>query len=663
LPDIELTLVPWAPGTPVGAYPKRSELMLPEQPPTGVPPEHTEIVAADASLLYRGMIGGDYWAAAPLNGVWKYIAFTIEVPDYEAVAAVQSPDGRWHEITVEDDGRISSVDIGEYEPPHGPPPYVTLAEVADLEDASAEHEARLGNLAVNVKDPAYGAKGNGSADDTAAIQAALTTVEQAGGGHVYVPTGTYPITATLLVGSDTFLELHPDAVIKRNGPIQCMLRNREDGVTGGYNANARIRIQGGRFEANSTIPTPCDALFFGHMSDLTLRDITIRDTYAWHLCEVNGCKRVRVLNCTFLDSVILDKEMLQLDIQYAGSGFSGPGDNTANEDVLVNGCTFENGSVAIGNHVPVVGHPHSNIRVIGNRFKTMTQAGILLCDTNALLVANNQFEDITNWGCALQASKDAVSGFSVVGNQFRNIGGGDFVKDSRAIRPVGIATARIRDIAIVGNTLRSVGRYGITTEYCDYVEIVGNTITDTGRYGIFAIWATNVVVAGNNAVGNNIELPATYRDIQIGYTSGLVTESSGYIVTGNICGSMRVSYVEKCLVSGNYISTTYTDDNRGGTDVRVINNALPAIAETVASAATITLRPDMEFVVLSGSTPVTAITASWPKRRVTFRSTGSVTVTDGGNLNLAGNITLDSNDTLTLICDGTNWYETSRSTN
>ena len=45
----------------------------------------------------------------------------------------------------------------------------------------------------------YGAAGDGVADDTAEIQAAIDAVEAAGGGVVYFPRGTYLITAGLVV--------------------------------------------------------------------------------------------------------------------------------------------------------------------------------------------------------------------------------------------------------------------------------------------------------------------------------------------------------------------------------------------------------------------------------------------------------------------------------
>jgi hypothetical protein len=53
----------------------------------------------------------------------------------------------------------------------------------------------------NVKDDAYGAKGDGSTDDTAAIQTAITAAS-AGGGTVFFPAGTYIISNTLSVTAD-----------------------------------------------------------------------------------------------------------------------------------------------------------------------------------------------------------------------------------------------------------------------------------------------------------------------------------------------------------------------------------------------------------------------------------------------------------------------------
>jgi len=55
---------------------------------------------------------------------------------------------------------------------------------------------------VSVKD--FGAAGDGTADDTAEIQAALDAVP-AIGGCVYFPAGTYVVSAPLVVDSNTVL--------------------------------------------------------------------------------------------------------------------------------------------------------------------------------------------------------------------------------------------------------------------------------------------------------------------------------------------------------------------------------------------------------------------------------------------------------------------------
>jgi polygalacturonase len=58
--------------------------------------------------------------------------------------------------------------------------------------------------ALNVRD--FGAAGDGTTKDTAAIQRALTQCAAAGGGRVFVPAGVY-LTGSLVIGPNTTLEL------------------------------------------------------------------------------------------------------------------------------------------------------------------------------------------------------------------------------------------------------------------------------------------------------------------------------------------------------------------------------------------------------------------------------------------------------------------------
>lgn len=84
----------------------------------------------------------------------------------------------------------------------------------------------------------------------------------------------------------------------------------------------------------------------------------------------------------------------------------------------------------------------------------------------------------------------------------------------------------------------------------------------------------------------------------------------------------------------------------------------------VASAAALPLPTGSVFHV-TGTTTITSITSTNFQSGVTITLIfdGILTVTDGGNLKLAGNFVTTADDTLTLAYDGTNWYEVCRSVN
>lgn len=83
----------------------------------------------------------------------------------------------------------------------------------------------------------------------------------------------------------------------------------------------------------------------------------------------------------------------------------------------------------------------------------------------------------------------------------------------------------------------------------------------------------------------------------------------------------------------------------------------------VASASAIT--PTGNIFHVTGTTNITSITSTSVIAGTTIVMIfdGVLTVTDGSNLKLAGNFTTAANSTLSLVYDGANWYEVSRSTN
>jgi polygalacturonase len=90
---------------------------------------------------------------------------------------------------------------------------------------------QIPNSTCTVTDPAYGAKGDGTTDDTVAFAKAIAACEAMGGGHVDVPAGTYSTGAIHL---DDNIDLHFEmgATIMFNGNVAeyPMVQTRYQGI-------------------------------------------------------------------------------------------------------------------------------------------------------------------------------------------------------------------------------------------------------------------------------------------------------------------------------------------------------------------------------------------------------------------------------------------------
>lgn len=117
------------------------------------------------------------------------------------------------------------------------------------------------------------------------------------------------------------------------------------------------------------------------------------------------------------------------------------------------------------------------------------------------------------------------------------------------------------------------------------------------------------------------------------------------------------------IVTGSATVTSYQDHRAGH---RGVDTLAPLPDEAVASASTIAIAIGQRVVSISGTTGITSITATGHKGAVvTLIFAASLTVTDGSNLKLAGgaNFSATADDTLTLACNGTDWFEVARSAN
>ena len=126
---------------------------------------------------------------------------------------------------------------------------------------------------VSVKD--FGAKGDGATDDTTAIQNAMAyaSTTENGAATVYFPSGTYEVSAPIVVNSS--VQLDPSATIQATASMAAVVEIGPDSPsrgTNGYLHNAFF--EGGTIDANNLAN---DALFLRHYEHIAVRDVTVNN--------------------------------------------------------------------------------------------------------------------------------------------------------------------------------------------------------------------------------------------------------------------------------------------------------------------------------------------------------------------------------------------------
>jgi len=89
----------------------------------------------------------------------------------------------------------------------------------------------------------------------------------------------------------------------------------------------------------------------------------------------------------------------------------------------------------------------------------------------------------------------------------------------------------------------------------------------------------------------------------------------------------------------------------------------PPSVPSIPSAAELTVDSNARIVKVSGKEEVKKVKATYGGHVVTFVTTSEAKFADGENLKLKEAFSGTPDDTITLACDGTNWYETGRSPN
>jgi hypothetical protein len=319
-----------------------------------------------------------------------------------------------------------------------------------------ELATRLNALSVNVKTEPYNARGNRTADDVQAIQAAIDDVYNASGGYVFLPAGTYRLGASLILRDNVNIigaGMFSTTLLLGSGVNQPVF---VDDAVKGVRSSAFGRVYLSNFgidgdRANN--PNGAEGIFtsayFSTFENLYIRNCQTHGIRMGFSPMSNQSSQNRVVGCRVKDC---SGAGIYLDVNSV--------DHTIAQNYIHNcrcGITIRNGG----------------IRVVNNAIYNNEIAGIKVEQTtfNLVIVAN----DLNgNHGHAIDVSRSTVdngrswSEFLISSNSIL----GDGLVANNQYDGIHVATSVAQGIAkltIVANKVFTLGgannfRYGINLE-------------------------------------------------------------------------------------------------------------------------------------------------------------------------------------------------------
>lgn len=341
---------------------------------------------------------------------------------------------------------------------------------------------------------AYGAKGDGIASETIALQAAINGAAAAGGsGTVFFPSGVYLNTAQLTLLSNITLagEGRESQILQTNQAIQnCML---------GSNVNG-IQIHGLFFNGPGTNHTDVN-------------------TTACIRIDTVGSNNVKIFNCDiekFDDGMLLNDVT---EIQVWGCRFKSNSGNAGLLQGCINGtfsgCDWNGDRTGIGDglkgqsilalaeSVSVPGTFSSRIAVTGNSTRHCGNDAIF-CQGNHCTISGNVLDDVNN-GVTLQAGFNENTPGSAVGGSFNTVTGNVMINVNNngvVIQPSPTKTASAHHNNVTGNTIDG-GLIGIALSADAYENIIADNIVNAmTSHGI--IFNPGATASRNSITGNTV---------------------------------------------------------------------------------------------------------------------------------------------------------------
>jgi polygalacturonase len=383
----------------------------------------------------------------------------------------------------------------------------------------------------NVKD--FGATGDGSTDDTTAINLALTALEAQGGGRlIFAAPATYIVSGTgFVLSGNTEIEIPSGASIK--------IKNSNNATTKIFSATSISNVRifgGGSIDGNESNQTSGKqyGVFFHSVDNGSVENVEIKNIYDPTLAYGDGiiidglnpnpstnirladlcihdCDRQAVSFTCADDFVLINFNFY--DIGYTGidlepdSGATRTVKNGVISNGVINNCGFvgigmlEASGVAEVENVTV-----SNVKILNTTSSTShpNAYGMYLAGTKDCKVSNVTVDTVST-----ATSGIVIACLSTIPNGNEGlIIENCLVKNcpNTGIWLYGESANHVTKITLRGNTVTGTSTgatgYGILGDYVDEVILQNNITTLSAISGVYFDHSTNIVLIGNKSFGN-----------------------------------------------------------------------------------------------------------------------------------------------------------------
>jgi len=327
-----------------------------------------------------------------------------------------------------------------------------------------------GNEVFNVL--SYGAKGDGTTDDTAAFNACITAAStyaaSNGGAKVLIPPDSYIINGPVTLKSNITYDFRGAYIANGNtfDISHWHMFNYTAGAS--YSGASNVTVLGGVFDAKgqnaATWTTGNDIaknlFLLGDGRNYRFDGCTFRNVPSYHAMDVNGIDGLVVNNCRFEGFVDNNSparrnisESIQLQTSPTGNLTKNVRITNCYMGPAVDGSGLGSFGKLAGSHTDSNGNYYKNIIVTGNTVESPLQNGFGFYSLQDSVISNNVITGAGRDGIRLTAGNSSTTNVNA-----NNV--------------------------ISGNTIRASTLNGICLEATTRTAVTGNYIYDCGAAGI-----------------------------------------------------------------------------------------------------------------------------------------------------------------------------------